>query len=125
MLDSKLSKKILTTVFGLGFFIIPLILEAQFPVIDTGAGGPGQTEPSNFKELVGGFLLLINQLIPIIFTLTFTILVFYVIKDWVLVGSDTSIEEGKKKLLIGIIALVVMSGVWGIVSLLRTSLLGQ
>ena len=81
-------------------------------------------EPRNFKELVGVFLNLINGLIPVIFTLTFAVLVFSVIKDWVLVGSPESIESGKRRLLIGLIALAVMSGVWGLVAILKVSLFG-
>ena len=82
------------------------------------------TEPSNFSELVGIFLTLINGLIPVVFALTFTVLVFFVIKDWILVGSEESIKNGKNRLLIGVIALAVMSGVWGLIALLKTSLFG-
>ena len=81
-------------------------------------------DPSNFKDLVGVFLTLINGLIPVIFTLTFAVLVFFVIKDWVMVGSPESIEHGKQRLLIGLIVLAVMSGVWGLVAILKASLFG-
>ncbi len=79
-------------------------------------------ELSNFGELVNVFLVLISRLIPVVFTLTFAVLVFLVIKDWVLVGSPDSIEHGKHRLLIGVIALAIMSGAWGLVALLKTSL---
>ena len=113
MLKFKSLRKILK-IGSLPLLLIwPLLAKAQ-----------ASSEPSNFQELVGVFLTIINRLIPIIFTLTFTAVVFFVIKDWILIGSEASIESGKKRLLIGIIALVVMSGVWGIVALLKASLLG-
>ena len=80
------------------------------------------TEPNNFKDLAGIFLITINRLIPIIFALTFTVLVFFIIKDWVLVSDESSVESGRRRLLIGVVVLAVMATVWGIVALLKNFL---
>ena len=80
------------------------------------------TKPNNFKDLVGIFLTIISRLIPIIFALTFTVLVFFIIKDWVLASDEKSVESGKRRLVIGVVVLAVMFGVWGLVSLLKNFL---
>ncbi len=81
--------------------------------------------PENFKELVGIILNIIDPLIILIFALTFLALMWGVIKTWIIGGGDTeSVESGKKIIMTGIIALVVMSSIWGIVQLLQSSLIG-
>lgn len=81
--------------------------------------------PNNFSELVADLIYLISLVIPLIFTLTLLVIVWKVIDAWILNGGDTTkVEEGKQTVLIGVIALVVMSGIWGILALLRGSLFG-
>ena len=65
----------------------------------------------------------ISLLIPIIFALTVLVLSWGIIKAWVIGGGDeSSVAEGKQIAIAGVVALVVMIGVWGIVAVLRTSL---
>jgi hypothetical protein len=46
-----------------------------------------------------------------------------VVDTWVIHGNDAGkVEEGKNFVIVGVIALVVMSGIWGILSILQGSL---
>lgn len=79
--------------------------------------------PSNFKELVAFFINFIELLVPLIFALTVLFLAWGVIRAWVINGGEPkSIDEGKKIAIAGVIALVVMIGVWGILEILKNSL---
>lgn len=80
--------------------------------------------PQNFSDVVAGLLDIISLIIPLIFTITLLVIIWKVIDAWILnAGDETKVREGKQVALIGVIALVIMSGVWGIVALLRSSLL--
>lgn len=82
--------------------------------------------PENFSELVAVFIDLISLAIPLVFSLTLLVIIWKVVDAWVIHGGDTTrINEGKDTILIGVIALVVMSGIWGIVALLRYSIFGS
>ena len=66
---------------------------------------------------------IIDILVIVVFAVTFVVFTWQIINAWIIHGGDaTKVEEGKKVILIGIIVLVVMTSVWGIVALLRTSL---
>ncbi len=85
----------------------------------------GLTTTSTFSDFVGTILELIQLLIVGIFGLTFLVLIWGIARAWIIHGGDEkSIEEGKKIVTVGIIVLVIMSGLWGIVSLLRAGLFG-
>ena len=77
----------------------------------------------NFSALVNAFIGIIMLLIPLIFALTMLLIVWRVIDAWIINGGDESkVEEGKNTILVGILALVVMSGIWGILRILQNSL---
>jgi ABC-type multidrug transport system fused ATPase/permease subunit len=81
--------------------------------------------PRNFAELVDVFLSIISLVIPLIFSLALLVIVWKIIEAWVLnPGDQTKIDEGKQYALWGILVLVVMSGFWAIVGILRGSLFG-
>lgn len=82
-------------------------------------------QPSNFAELVDFFLYLISLLVPLIFGLALLVIVWRIIDAWVLhAGESGKIDEGKQYALWGVLVLVVMSGVWSIIAILRSSLFG-
>ncbi len=82
-----------------------------------------QSTPTNFAELVGMFISFIGLLVPVIFALTVVYLSWGIIKAWVINGGDQgSVDDGKKIAVAGVVALVVMLGVWGIVAMLQASL---
>jgi hypothetical protein len=77
----------------------------------------------NFADLVNVFIGFIALLVPLIFALTLLVIIWKVIDAWVIHGGDESkIEDGKQTIYVGIIALVVMSGIWGILAILQNSL---
>jgi hypothetical protein len=77
----------------------------------------------NFSDLVATFIEMISLLIPLIFAITLLFIVWKVIDAWIIHGGDESkVEDGKNTIFVGVIALVVMSGIWGILSILQSSL---
>ncbi len=80
-------------------------------------------ENSNFASLVSQFIELISMVVPILFALVIVFLSWSIIKAWVINGGDeASVEEGKKVALLGVIALVVMFGIWGILAMLQAAI---
>jgi len=78
---------------------------------------------NNFKDVVEMFIGLIAMLVPVIFALTFLVIAWGVIKAWIINGGDeSSVEEGKKIAIVGTVALVFMFGIWGILSMLQSSI---
>ncbi len=83
------------------------------------------TTPTDFKSFLNLFNNIIAILIPFIFALTFLTIMWGTLRAWVMgEGSSEDIEKGKKIAFVGIIALVVMSSIWGILSLLKVSIFG-
>ena len=81
--------------------------------------------PKNFTELVSMLIDLLSLIIPLIFAITLLFSIWKIIDAWILnAGETTKIAEGKQTALIGVLVLVVMSGVWGILEILRRSLFG-
>lgn len=79
--------------------------------------------PQNFAELVNVFIGFIALLIPVMFGLTFLFIVWKVVDAWIISGGESGkIEEGKETVFVGIIALVIMAGVWGILRILQSSI---
>jgi hypothetical protein len=84
-----------------------------------------QTRPGTFAGFVNVILDIIQLLVAGIFALTLVVLIWGIAQAWILHGGDAKkIEEGGKIVTVGIIVLVVMSGLWGIVALLRSGFFG-
>ncbi len=78
--------------------------------------------PTSFAGLVEMLIGFIGMLVPVLFALTILFLSWSLIKAWVINGGDEgSVEEGKQIAIAGVVALVVMIGVWGIVAILQSS----
>lgn len=78
---------------------------------------------NNFAELVAKFIELISLIVPLIFALTFVVIAWGVIKAWIINGGDErSVDEGKKIAVAGVVAFVFMFGIWGILSILESSI---
>lgn len=85
----------------------------------------GPNTVTDFNSLVNYIIELIGLIIPIIFALTFIVIVWRLIDAWIINGGDTTkVNEGKRTAIIGVVVLVILSGVWGILELLRSSLFG-
>lgn len=79
--------------------------------------------PNNFAELVDVFLGIISLIIPLLFSLALLVIVWKIIDSWVLnADKPNKVDEGKQYAVWGVLVLVLMSSIWGIVSLLRASL---
>mgnify|MGYP001444020141 CR=1 FL=1 len=78
-----------------------------------------------FADLVNYVIELISLLFPVIFGLIVIVLIWRLIDAWVInAGNDAKVEEGKRTAFIGVVVLVILSAVWGILELLRSSLFG-
>ncbi len=83
------------------------------------------TPPTTFAGLVNVFLDIITNLVFLLFAVTFIFFVWQMIKMWIINGGDESaVADGKQVLLATIIGLVVMSGLWGILALIRNGVFG-
>lgn len=84
-----------------------------------------QSQPQTFGGFVGVILDLIQTLIAGIFGLTLLVLIWGIVQAWILHGGDSNkVADGRKIVTTGVIVLVIMSGIWGIVELLRAGLFG-
>lgn len=81
--------------------------------------------PRDFAELVDMFLEFIELLVPFVFSLALLVIVWKIIDAWVINAGDTKkVEEGRQYAVWGVLVLVVMSAVWAIVRLIRSSIFG-
>ncbi len=81
--------------------------------------------PGDFASLVAIVIGIIKTLIVLVFTLTFLVIIWGVVKGWIIGGGEAEgIESGKNTLFAGIVALVVMLSIWGILEILKSSLFG-
>lgn len=102
------------------FFLIVLLLLPY-----TMVSAVTVTAPTDLKSLLANFTGIINLLIPFIFALTFLTISWGVIKAWIMGdATEDDVEKGKKVAFIGVIVLVVMSGIWGILALLQEGIFG-
>ena len=96
---------------------------ALIPVLTFGAS---VAKPRDLKGLVDILLGIMQTLVILVFALTFLTIMWSVVKGWIIHGGDAEgVESGKNVVLVGIIALVIMSSVWGILYLLRSSIIGS
>ncbi len=78
---------------------------------------------TNFKDVVEVLIGLIALLVPLVFALTFIVIVWGVINGWIInVGDEGAIKKGKDIAVAGVIGLVFMFGIWGILSILQSSI---
>lgn len=84
---------------------------------------PPTSTPNTFAELVAFLLGLINMVIPLLMGVAFVFMIWKLVDAWIIHSDDTSkIEEGKTIALTGVIIFVILLSIWGILSVLRNSL---
>jgi len=96
----------------------PMLVLAQFTNGDDGL--------ANFFQAVTVFIQ--SSLIPIIIAIAFVMFVYGAIRYFLVADSDggeDSREQGRKLMLWGIIAFVVIVSVWGIVALIANGIFGS
>jgi hypothetical protein len=88
---------------------IILTLLILFPIL---------TSANNMISLISQVQVIINGLIPIVFTLAL-LAFFWGLAKYLFVEADDAKVQGKKIMIWGIIALFVMVSIWGIVASLQ------
>jgi len=84
---------------------------------------PPATTPTTLAELVAFFLGIINGLIPLLFGIVFLVIIWKIIDAWVIHADDSvSREEGRTVAITGVVVIVIMVSIWGILNLLKNSL---
>lgn len=82
-------------------------------------------KPTDFKSFVALLLGLIGYMVPLVIGLTFLVLMWGIMKAWILGGGDEeSVTSGKKLVVVGVFAIAIMLGIWGILQILRRSFFG-
>jgi len=85
----------------------------------------GEGHPSDFKSLVFLIIEIIELVVFFIMAITVIVILWGMFTGWIMHGGDTKgVEQGKKVLFAGIIGLVVMTSLWGIVSILKITFFG-
>lgn len=92
------------------FFLSPLLSFAQ-------SGSPGP-DLSWFTKFANSFTNLLKLIVPLLIGLALVVFLWGVVQF--IMSDDSGREEGRKKMLWGIVGLFVMVAVWGIVKLLGT-----
>ena len=102
--------------------IIAFSIVFLIPVVVFAATGPGVGKTFNLLDTSSSMLQgLIGTLTTVVFGAAL-LGFFWGLVKYIWGGADDDKEKGKQIMIWGIIALFVMSSVWGIVRLLRTSL---
>ncbi len=95
-------------------FLLPAFAFAQSPAGNLGYFGNFANEAIKVVN---------NILIPLVFALAFLVFVWGLLKYFIFGGGNTeSQEQGKQLMIWGVVAFVVMVSLWGIVSVISTSL---
>ena len=77
----------------------------------------------NFATLVDEIISLLQVVIPFIFSVALLVIIWKIIDTWIInAGDTTKLAAGRQFVLYAVLILVVMSGIWGILALLRSSL---
>lgn len=85
---------------------------------------PPSTPPTTFAELVNFFIGFINSFILLLIGLAFVFTVWNIISAWIIhADNETKRAEGKQIAFTSVVVIVVMISVWGILTLLKNSLL--
>jgi len=81
--------------------------------------------PQNFSQLVENFIDVLSLIVPVLFSLSLLFIVWKIIDAWVIHSDEPAkVQEGKTLVIVGIVVLVIMSGIWGVLRILRGSLFG-
>jgi succinate dehydrogenase/fumarate reductase cytochrome b subunit len=85
------------------------------------AQSSGQFSPSYLTNFVEKATALLNSLIPLLFGVAVVIFFWGLVKFVWNSGSEDAKAEGKRLMIWGIIALVVMVSIYGIIAILQTT----
>lgn len=99
-----------------GFFSLSLFL----PFISD-----AQVKPKTFSALVGNAIDVLNGFIYLTMALATFYFLFGILRYMTQYGNENQRAESAKMISYGLFALFIMVGIWGIIAVLRMSLLGE
>jgi hypothetical protein len=106
-------------------YYMQLVILSFLLVLPWSAFAVNVVPPTDLKSFLGILGGIIDILILLIFALTFLTISWGVINAWIIGdASSENVEKGKQVALVGVIALVVMSAIWGILKLLQQGIFG-
>ncbi len=73
-----------------------------------------------FTNVTTTLAQVVNALVPIMITLAFVVFVWGLITFILASGDEAAKDEGKRRMIWGVIALFVIISIWGIIALLQT-----
>lgn len=103
-------KYIVVGMLAPAMFVLPLVALAQ-------------TQQNGLSRLVFQVSALIQSVIPIIIGLSILMFLWGIFKFFFLANDDAGRTDGKKFIIWGLIALVVMVSIWGLVNILRSAII--
>lgn len=79
------------------------------------------------QDLIDTFLSIINEvLIPVLLTVMLAVIIWKVVEMLLLHPGDEQMRSnGKRVIVISIIVMTIILSIWGIVSLIRSSIFGE
>jgi hypothetical protein len=95
--------------------LVPAMALVSIPVA-TYAGAPDLTY---FQSLIGSVQELIEMVIPLVIALGLLFFIWGLVQFILASGNEEAKDEGKRRMVWGIIALFVIVSVWGLVGLLN------
>jgi hypothetical protein len=98
---------------GASLLLLPVLAFAQTDSASTDGGIGGAV--ANISSIVGSF-------IPLLLTLAVVIFLWGLVKYLFKIGGDEGVKGGVQTMIWGVVAIFVMVSIWGLVSLLRTTL---
>ena len=79
--------------------------------------------PQSFRDVVGIFINILQNTVPIIFSIAFLIFVWGLAKVILHGGNEREYAAGRRIMFYGVIAFFVMLSIWGILAVLSNTLL--
>ena len=73
-----------------------------------------------FRTVTTAIADVVNALVPIMITLAFVVFVWGLITFILASGDEAAKDEGKRRMIWGVIALFIIISIWGIIALLQT-----
>lgn len=80
-------------------------------------------QPEDFKGLVMIIINILQSIVPLLMAVALLVFVWGLASYILQSGDPRAIETGRKRMIYGIIALFVVVGLWGIVSLVANAFL--
>lgn len=99
------------TIVGVAAVVLPLTASAQASQI------------GSLQDVVDFIVGFVGLLVPVLIGITFVYILWGITKAWIIQGgTEEGVDSGKMVVVTGVIGLIVIVGMWGIVSLVRSAI---